>query len=149
GVSNTAQGVNMESKRFGSRILVRLDPGEEQVASVQNICEEHGVKLGSVAGLGAVDRAVIGLFRTDTKVYIKTELKDAFEIVSLLGNVSTMDGKTYLHLHATLADEAHNCFGGHLNEADISATAEIWIDVVDGEIDRAFSEKIGLNLIKF
>ncbi|WP_022660628.1 PPC domain-containing DNA-binding protein [Paucidesulfovibrio longus] len=139
----------MESKQFGTRILVRLDPGDEVVASVMRACEEYGVKLGMVSGIGAVGRAVIGLFRTDTKVYIKSELKGAFEIVSLLGNVSTMDGKTYLHLHANLADEKHQCFGGHLNEADVSATAEIWIDAVEGGIDRYFDEKIGLNLIKF
>lgn len=139
----------MESKQFGSRILVRLNPGDELVGSVQQVCEKYGVKLGSVAGIGAVNRAVIGLFRTDTKVYRKSELKGAFEIVSLLGNVSTMDGKTYLHLHANLADEKHQCFGGHLNEADVSATAEIWIDMADGEVDRYLDEKIGLNLIKF
>ena len=39
--------------------------------------------------------------------------------------------------------------GGHLNRAIISATAEIQIQVIDGEIGREFSEDIGLNLFKF
>ena len=39
--------------------------------------------------------------------------------------------------------------GGHLNRAIISATAEIQIQVIDGEIGREFSQEIGLNLFKF
>ena len=35
------------------------------------------------------------------------------------------------------------------NRAIISATAEIQIQVIDGEIGREFSEDIGLNLFKF
>ena len=34
-------------------------------------------------------------------------------------------------------------------DAIISATAEIQIQVIDGEIGREFSEEIGLNLFKF
>ena len=37
----------------------------------------------------------------------------------------------------------------HLNRAIISATAEIQIQVIDGEIGREFSDEIGLNLFKF
>lgn len=139
----------MESKQFGTKLLIRLDPGDELVASIMTVCKEHDIRLGSISGIGAVNRAVVGLFRTGSKEYIKDELTGDFEITALMGNVSTMDGNTYLHLHATLADEAHNAFGGHLNEADVSATAEIWIDVVEGEIDRAFDTTIGLNLLKF
>ena len=36
-----------------------------------------------------------------------------------------------------------------LNRAIISATAEIQIQVIDGEIGREFSQEIGLNLFKF
>ena len=60
-----------------------------------------------------------------------------------------MGGEVYLHLHATLSDIEHKAYGGHLNRALVSATAEIWIDVVSGEIDREFSDKIGLNILKY
>lgn len=139
----------MEFKRYGSKILVRLDPGEEVVASLAEVCTQQEVRLGVVGGIGAVDRAVVGLFDPVTREYLSTTLEKPFEITNLTGNVSEMDGKLYLHLHATLADREHDCFGGHLNEARVSATAEIWIDVVEGTVDREFSPTVGLNLLKF
>ena len=139
----------MEYKRYGSKILMRLDPGEEIVASIAEICKRESIQLGIVSGIGAVGKATIGLFTPDTKEYHSTTMEKPFEVTALVGNVSMMDGQYYQHLHITLADIKHNAFGGHLNEAIVSATAEIWIDIIEGDIDRKFSETIGLNLLKF
>jgi len=54
----------------------------------------------------------------------------------------------HLHIHANLCDSENNSLGRHLNSAVVSATFEAIIDVMDGEIDREFSDEIGLNLYK-
>ena len=46
-------------------------------------------------------------------------------------------------------DEQGRVFGGHLNEAIVSATCEMVVEVIDGQVDRAFDEDVGLNLFKF
>lgn len=46
-------------------------------------------------------------------------------------------------------DEKGSVFGGYLNRALVSATCEMVVRVIDGEIDRAFSEEIGVNLFCF
>ena len=84
-----------------------------------------------------------------TKKYHSIQFQGAFEIVSLTGTVTRKDGDVYLHLHIAAGDEEGLVHGGHLNRAIISATAEIQIQVIDGEIGREFSEEIGLNLFKF
>lgn len=139
----------MDYRKFGSKLLIRLAPGEELVASLTEICKKEQIALASVSGIGAVNRVTVGLFRTKEKKYISDELRDDFEITALAGNVSTMNGETYLHLHITVANAEHKTFGGHLNEAHVSATAEIVLDILDGEIDRFHSDEIGLNLLKF
>lgn len=141
--------MTVEYKRYDSKILIRLDPGEEVVGSVAEVCKAENVRLGIVSGIGAVGKATVGLFNPTSKEYFSTTMEKPFEITNLAGNVSEMNGELYLHLHVTLADVEHNAFGGHLNQAVVSATAEIWIDIVDGTIDRAFSDTVGLNLLKF
>lgn len=139
----------MEYQRYGSKVLLRLDPGEEIIASMTEVCEKESIRLGIVSGIGAVNKATVGLFNPVSKEYYSTDLEKDYEVTNLTGNVSEMNGKVYLHLHATLADVDHNAFGGHLNAATVSATAEIWIDIVDGSVDRELSETVGLNLLKY
>lgn len=139
----------MEYRKFGTKYVVRLDKGEDVVESLKTLCKENNIRLGTVSGIGAVNKVVVGLFETATKQYHSEEVTGDMEIVSLMGNISEMDGEVYLHLHATLTDHTHKAFGGHLNLAIISATGEIVIDVIEGSVDRQFSDEIGLNLLKF
>jgi predicted DNA-binding protein with PD1-like motif len=139
----------MDFKRFDNKIIIRIDRGEELVETLKKFCEEQNIKLGSISGIGAANKITLGLFNTETKEYVSRELTGDHEIIPLMGNISTMNGELYLHLHANISDAENHSFGGHLNSALISGTFEGFIDVVDGEVDREKSEEVGLNLYKF
>ncbi|HBM76455.1 MAG TPA: DNA-binding protein [Clostridiaceae bacterium] len=139
----------MEFKKFGNTYLVRINRGEEIVETLKNFAKQNNIKLASITGIGAVGEAKIGLFETSTKKYISRNLKGDFEIVSITGNISTMNKETYLHIHICLADKNNNTYGGHLSEAKVSVTGEIFVNVLDGEVDRKLDSDIGINLIKF
>lgn len=139
----------MEYRRFGDKYLVRLNKGEEIITSLLNLAEREDIRLAEINGLGAVSFAEIGLFKIEEKKYYPNEYKGDFEISSLHGNLSTMKGEKYLHLHIIISDEKQQCYGGHLNKAIVSATSEIFVNILDGEIDRYKDEEIGINLIKF
>ena len=113
------------------------------------IAEREGIRLASVSGLGAVNDFTVGVFNTETKVYGSNRFQGPYEIVSLTGTIDTMDGKFYTHLHMSAGNAQGQVFGGHLNRAVISATCEMIVTVIDGQVDRQFSEEIGLNLLKF
>lgn len=140
----------MDYKRLDAQhIMCRLDPDEEIVASLQTIATQENIKLAMIQGLGAVKEVVAGVFNVGTKEYKSNTFKGWFEIVSLTGTIDSMEGKLYTHFHISVGDEEGKVFGGHLNKAVISATAEIIITILPGEIDREHSEKIGLNILKF
>ncbi|HIH96639.1 MAG TPA: DNA-binding protein [Thermoplasmata archaeon] len=138
----------MKAKRFGNKFIVRIDKGEEIVETLKQFCKDNDIKLGYIFGLGATNRATVGLFDTKTKKYNSKELVGDHEIAPLYGNISTMNGEVYLHLHINLCDSKNNSLGGHLNSAIVSATFEAIIESIDGEVDREFDEKTGLNLYK-
>ena len=142
--------IDMEYMKFDDAYVVRLDRGEEIVESLTKICDREKITLATIEGIGAADHAVIGLYNVGEQVYHKTELNGPMEITALTGNVSTMDGKTYLHIHINLCDEKMNVKGGHLNECRISATAEITIRTVNGKVERFYDKNgVGLNLYQF
>ncbi len=139
----------MVFKQFGYKYIIRIDKGEEIVSTLKSFCIEQNIKLGTIQGIGATNKATIGLFLTETKSYQKKELTGDMELAPLMGNISTMNGEIYLHLHANLCDSENRAYAGHLNEAYCSATFEVVIDQIEGEVDREFSDEIGLNLFKF
>jgi hypothetical protein len=139
----------MQAKKFGEKYLLRIDRGEEIVETLKKFCQEQQIKLGIITGLGATNDAEIGLYDIKTKNYYEKKMRGNFEIASLYGNITTMQGETYLHLHANLGDENQHSFSGHLTKAVVSATFEGVIALIDGEVDREKDPKTGLNLLKF
>ncbi len=139
----------MQYKKFKGSFFVRLERGEEILSALAALAEKEDIALGCVSGLGAVDRFTAGVFFPQEKVYRKNDFHGNFEITSLTGTITRMDGKPYLHLHMSAGNEYGKVMGGHLNEAHVSATCEIVVRVVDGSVGRAFSDEIGLNLFEF
>lgn len=138
----------MKYKRCGTRVFVRIDKGEELVENLKLICNELNIRLGSICGIGATDKVTVGLMNTKTKKYQSKEFTGDHEITSVLGNVTTMNGEVYLHLHITLGDVEHKIIGGHLTSAVISATFEGIIDIIEDQITREYHDEVGLNLLK-
>ena len=139
----------MDYKRFGATIIARLDKGEEVLEQLEVISRKENIKLASVSALGATNDITVGVFRTAEKKYYANHFTGDMEIVSLTGTVSTMGGNYYAHLHMSAGDADGHVFGGHLNKCVISATCELVVEVIDGHVDRARDENLGLNLFKF
>jgi len=140
----------MEYRKFAQGYILRLDPGEEIVASLTKLVSDEQIQLGSVSALGAANDVTIGIFNTGEKQYYSRRYQGEFEISALVGNVTRKDGEPYLHLHITIGNpvtgEVH---AGHLSSCVISATLELFLQVWDGQVGRKFSDSVGLNLLEF
>lgn len=136
----------MKYIKTGDTYAVRLDPGEEILESVLRLAQKEGIGFAEVSAIGAVGRTAFGLYDLDEKKYHSRTFEQPLEMVSLNGNLSRRDGEPYIHLHAAFADEEGTVIGGHLNEAVISATCEMFIRVLDADMGRRISEQTGLNI---
>ncbi len=141
----------MDYRKFGTQIVLRVDRGEEVMAAITALCEKEKILLASIAGLGAADRLVMGLYDIETQRFSETVLEQPLEITSLIGSVTEMNGKPYLHVHVNAADVEGRAYGGHLKSVRISGTAEIFLTVVDGHVGRKKDDmtSTGLNLFSF
>ena len=128
---------------------MRIDPGEEICEQLIAVAQKEEISLSEISGLGAINDFTTGVFDTARKEYHSNHFTGTFEIVSLTGTLTRKAGEVYLHAHFSAGDEKGNVFGGHLNRAVVSATAEIIIRIINGEVGRSFHEEIGLNLFCF
>ncbi len=128
---------------------LRLDRGEELVETLTAFLAEQKIGWGALTGLGAVDDPELGLFTMKTREYLHRRFEGEYEIASLTGNVTTLDGKPFAHLHALLSDIDCAVIGGHLFKATVSVTCEIDLRVYEGEVKRCADAETTLNLIDF
>ncbi|MGD0782665.1 MAG: DUF296 domain-containing protein [Candidatus Aminicenantales bacterium] len=138
----------MRFRKAGDAYIVRLDSGERIVETLTGLCVREEIGAASITGVGTCVDAELGSLDWETKAHRPRMFEGHHEIAALIGNVSVQEGKTVVHLHATLADAECRSFSGHLHEAVIKATGEIIITVLPGELPRRRDADTGLNLIE-
>ena len=139
----------MQYRVFGDTYVVRLQRGEEVLACLRELCEKESISLGTVSAIGAVNHVVVGVYRVDEQKYVANTFDGVMELTSLMGNITEKDGEPYLHLHATFGDLTGKVIGGHLTEAVVSATCELFVRKVEGHVGRRLDPETGLNIFDF
>ncbi len=138
----------MDSKKIDTGFIVRCDIGDEVVSSLGGFAAKNSIHSGTVRGIGALEKVVLGYFDVKSKQYIRREFDGVFELLSLSGNFSKKGNETILHCHVVISDKEFHVFGGHLFSAVVAITGEFYIIPGGKEIRRGPDEATGLNLIK-
>ena len=130
----------MEYRKYGNIYALRVDRGGEVMQALTELAERENIRAAKIEGLGAADYLSVGLY----------DVEKPLEITSLIGSMTRMDKKPYLHVHINAADADNRAIGGHLNAVRISGTAELFVTVLDGEIGRKKDPAgTGLNIFDF
>lgn len=137
----------MRYQKTANGYILRLIKGEKIIENLTNFCTEKEITSGFFSGIGAATQTTLGFYMLNSKEYIWKSFPDDHEIVSLNGNIAVADGKPFLHIHAVLADENFNAFGGHLKEASVGATCEINLTQIENNVKRVVDDEIGLKLL--
>jgi predicted DNA-binding protein with PD1-like motif len=137
----------MKWKKIEDGYLLKPDVGEEVVAAVTGLAAEVGLKSGSACGIGGVEDVVLGYYDLDARTYLKAEYPGRYEMVSLVGNISLIDGKPFVHAHAVISGPDMAALGGHLFEATVAVTAEIYVWGSATIVTRSLDESVGLNTL--
>ena len=125
----------MEHTRSGSDLFVRLDPGEEIHASLQELADELGFDAAAItSGIGRTRQNQYGYMNEDG-VYQRRLLLPPSEMVSLSGNIArTKSGEAFTHIHCCWSDDDNDVHAGHMFEATVHVVAEIHIRIMDNAI---------------
>ncbi len=136
----------MKWKKTEDSYIIKLEKGDEIIKSITEFCKKQEIKAGFLSGIGALDEVTIGIFDIKTKKYSFKTIKEDLEILSLNGNISSLNESPFIHLHIILSDEQMKAFGGHLKKGIISITGEILLIKSKKSIKRNKDIFSGLNL---
>ncbi len=136
----------MNYKRVNDKLLISIDKGEFVNQKLLEVAEKENLKSGWINGLGAISNIEIGYWDIEKKVYVKQEFGSDYELLSLIGNVSLVDNKPFIHTHISFSDTEFKVFGGHLFDAKVIAAAEFCIFMSDYHLHRELNCNIGLSL---
>ncbi len=134
-------------ENLDSGFWIRLVRGEKIQESLQNWAQNEGIGHAFFHGLGALEEAELGYYELATKEYHRKLFPGEAELVSLNGNLSILEGKSFAHSHVALGDKEFRLYGGHLFEAKVAVTVEIYLHAGNRRIERKMDSSIGLNLL--
>ncbi|MFW9768369.1 MAG: PPC domain-containing DNA-binding protein [Candidatus Thorarchaeota archaeon] len=139
------RSIQTEAKRV---IISRMEPGEDVLETIEAVAAEHGVKSGHITLIGAISGAKLGYFHLAANEYRDFTVDEDVEVVSCMGNISTLNGKPMVHAHMIVSDETGKCYGGHLMKGcKVSVTIELVMTVTATDLTRARDDRTGLNLL--
>jgi len=138
----------MLHRHLDGRVLVKLERGEEVLQALTELCVEHDIGCASLVGIGAVKEAELGYYDLDTMTYLTRAFPEIRELVSLVGNVALVDGKPFIHAHASLGDRDLSLVGGHLVRATVAVTVEAFVNPNSSPVERALDAEVKLKLLE-
>ena len=135
----------MESQPTRYGFAVKLETGEEIIASLTSFAERHGLRAGLISGLGAVGDPELGFFVRSTRSYDRRVMRGEFEIGSLTGNYSELEGRPFPHCHIVLGGTDFTAHTGHLFSGVVTVFCEVQIISDPGVMRRVRRPDLGVS----
>jgi len=130
-----------------SRLILRLDKGDDFFEIITDFFSEKDLESAFFNGLGACESVTLSYYNLRDKKYQDRVFSDDLEILSLTGNITSLNNKPIAHVHGVFGDDKYRTYGGHVKKLIVSGTCELQINILNKKIDRLYDTKTGLNLM--
>jgi predicted DNA-binding protein with PD1-like motif len=127
--------------------MLILKKGEAIIPTLLACFTKANVQAASFTGIGAIEDPVIAYYDGQKKDYVDKKVNGMFELITLQGNITTLEKKPQLHIHVGIGDEHYQMLAGHLISATVGYTTELTVIPFSKPIIRHKDKDTGLNLI--
>ena len=137
----------MRFRRFEDRYIVRIERDEPLKETLLAFLRAEDVEFANLSAVGAVRSVRLGYWNAETRAYEYRDVEENMEVVSFQGNASRKGGQPHLHLHGVFSRRDFSVLGGHVEEAWVYPTLEVWLRTEDVHVGRVEDEHSGLDLL--
>lgn len=106
---------------------ITFGPGDEILAGLTDLAGTAHIESAYFTGIGGLLTATLGWGDPTNGAFKVINVDQKCELVSLIGNITSREGKPYVHAHMVVSLSDGSTRGGHLLDAHVSPFAEIYI----------------------
>jgi predicted DNA-binding protein with PD1-like motif len=92
----------MRSKKLDSGTVLIFDTGDEVVSTLTAFAKENHIAGAHLTAIGAFSDAGIGYFDLQKKDYLKNQVNEQVEVVSLIGDIAIDKDEPKVHAHVVV-----------------------------------------------
>jgi uncharacterized protein len=137
----------MKAVKNGAYWQLKLEPGDEIVATLGTFLKRHRIKSGFLTGIGAAENIVLGCFDPKTRSYHKRAFRGDHEVAALVGNTAWTGKDPISHIHAVISTPRLTTYAGHLFQGTVTVTCEVALVPGTKKLAREVDPRCGLKLL--
>lgn len=126
------------------RYVVSLARGDSIRESLEGLARDEGIVGARLSAIGAIEDPELGGYDLDKRGYFRRDFPGLWELVSLEGNLSLLEGKPFLHAHVVITGHDFQAYGGHLFDSKVGVICEVFVEPVSTPLPRILCEAVGL-----
>jgi uncharacterized protein len=121
--------------------------GDEVLSGLTDFAIQHKIEDAHFTAIGAVSGGTLAWLDPTNKIYHRISVAEQVEVLSLIGDVATFNGKPVVHMHAVLGKPNGNTIGGHVFELNVNPTLEVFVTVNATPLGKKPDDASGMKLI--
>ena len=140
--------VKLVSEKAGERVYAVIFARNDEILSgLTDFAIKYKVEAAHFTGIGAIKDATVGWLDLTAKNYHPIHVDQQVEVLSMIGDVATFNGKPVVHAHMVLGKRDGSTVGGHLWEAHVSPTLEVFVSVDPIPLKKKLDDESGMKVI--
>lgn len=129
--------------------VLAFHKGDEVMAGLTEFARKQHLTGAHLTGIGAFSKATLAWYDVRRKAYRTIPVNTEVEVASLIGNITAdRDNSPLVHIHCVVSDPNGKATAGHLLEAQVSVTLEVFLTEEPTPVHKFMDEAVGLKLIE-
>jgi predicted DNA-binding protein with PD1-like motif len=140
--------VRLLSENGGAKnYAIILAKGDEVMSGLTDFARQNKVTSASFTAIGAFSHATVAWFDDGRKEFKLIPIEQQVELVSMIGDIALVNDQPAVHTHVAVASSDGTVRGGHVINAFVFPTLELFMTVYPTPLHKESDKATGLKLI--
>jgi predicted DNA-binding protein with PD1-like motif len=127
--------------------VVIFHGGDEALSGLTDFAAQYHITDAHFTGIGAIRGATLGWLDLEHKNYHPIPVTEQCEILSMIGDIATFNGKPVVHTHVVLGHRDGTTVGGHVWELHVNPTLEVFVTADTIPLKKKPDDASGMKFI--